>query len=64
MFGTRFEIFMCTLSSILDQDHETSNDLFLNDMILVEARSNVLRLFYSLSIMIWVCLKSRIATNF
>ena len=52
MFGTRSEIFMCTLSSILDQDHETLNDLFLNDLILVEARSDVLSLFYLLSIMI------------
>jgi len=64
MFGTRSEIFMCTLSSILDQDHETWNDLFLNDLILVEARSDVLRLFYLLYIMIWVFLKSGIAVKF
>ena len=40
------------------RNHETWNDLFLNDLILVETRFDILHLFYLLSIMIWVCLKS------
>jgi len=46
------------------KNHETWNELFLNDMILVETRFDVLHLFYLLSIMMWVCLKSGIETKF
>ena len=46
------------------RNHETWNDLLLNDLILVETGSDVFHLFYLLSIMIWVCLKSGIAAKF